>query len=239
MGSWQSASLHDDESSYGSRPSSGEGSRQGSSQHSGSCGSVPRSADNAEDDRDSGCGEPSLPNTEEAGPGGTLDCVIGDRGRALFNAAGICIGHRATAAACAMLASSLEDSGGRTVSRRVHMFVAGSDHLGIKGSKLSVGAGSGSALVGNVGSEALRVFSVLSSVALWAAAVERLSAQRLGACLVDAVVKEQARDLIYYLRASPASSLRLKQCHTFLLLSVVRAHRHCFFSIAAYPLSVL
>ncbi len=53
------------------------------------------------------------------------------------------------------------------------------------GAPLSVGAAAGAALVGNVGADTVRSFATLSTLCGWAAALERLSAQGLGAAVAD------------------------------------------------------
>eukprot|EP00665_Eupelagonemidae_sp_cell47_P002525 gene2525-7221_t len=52
-------------------------------------------------------------------PKGTLDGVVGDRGRVVFNAARACGGHRAVAANAALQASSVRGEDGEVVSRKV------------------------------------------------------------------------------------------------------------------------
>eukprot|EP00665_Eupelagonemidae_sp_cell47_P013004 gene13004-biopygen12481 len=135
-------------------------------------------------------------------PKGTVDCVVGDRGRIVFNAARPCAEHRAAAALAALHASSARRADGELVSEKgIGAVAACACAFGADACEISVGAASGGAVVGNVGAEELRCFNVLSTLCSWAAALERLSAQGLGAALADDAVAELADGVL--LRAVP------------------------------------
>eukprot|EP00662_Eupelagonemidae_sp_cell21_P057823 gene57823-biopygen29096 len=129
------------------------------------------------------------------------------KGRALFNAASACSGHRAAAIECAVRASSVKGADGRTASREVGWVEAAARFAGAGDVTLSVGTASGDAWVGNVGSDTLRAFNVLSTLAPWASALERVSAQGIGACVVDAALTAHAQG-----RALRTVPLRVQHC---------------------------
>eukprot|EP00665_Eupelagonemidae_sp_cell47_P002054 gene2054-1894_t len=89
-------------------------------------------------------------------PKATVDCVVGDRGRIVFNAARPCAGHRAAAALAAVHVSSARRPDGELVSEKgVGAVAACARALGADACEISVGAASGGAVVGNVGAAEL------------------------------------------------------------------------------------
>lgn len=123
-------------------------------------------------------------------PKGTVDLVVGDRGRIAFNAAQQCPAYRVTAVLTSLHASSTRIDT-KYMSDNMIRLSAFAQMLGAKALDLSVGCASGVALVGNVGCEELRSFSIVGTVCGWAHAIERISAQGLGCCIVDGAIAER------------------------------------------------
>eukprot|EP00662_Eupelagonemidae_sp_cell21_P056688 gene56688-biopygen72112 len=157
-------------------------------------------------------------------PKGTIDALLGDRCRIMFNVSSTCSGHRDAAARAASKASS--PTGGEAASVRTEddLVSSGGNNTtrsaGCPGWEicvLSVGVASGSALCGNVGAEELMSFNVLSTLCGWSYALERLAAQGLGSCLADSSIAELATSvmlrgiplLLKHHKHKPESSLRI------------------------------
>lgn len=135
-----------------------------------------------------------------AQPRGTVDLLTGDRGRFAFNASRACGNHRGLATQAALHTSTVRGADGLCVSRAVMRLAAFVASFDAESLELSVGCTSGTAMVGNLGSRALRSFNLLGTVCNWACALERLSAQGVGRCIGDGAIAEGSRAI---LRAIP------------------------------------
>eukprot|EP00662_Eupelagonemidae_sp_cell21_P056902 gene56902-biopygen87684 len=138
---------------------------------------------------------------------GTLDAIMGDKGRMAFNASRMCCGHREVSAYCAAQVSSLQTADGEFVSKKLPMLNMCARFISkTKVVQMSVGVASGASAVGNVGAKELRIYNLLSTLAGWTHACERIAEQDgaspcLGCCIADAAVAEQAHGIM--LRAVP------------------------------------